>query len=48
MKIRRVDSIFGAIFILIAGAAATYAIVHTIQNIPPAYLSDQALAQDGV
>jgi hypothetical protein len=48
MKIRRMDSIFGAIFILIAGGAATYAIVHTINHIPPIYLSDQQLQADGL
>lgn len=41
MKIRRVDTMFGALFILIAGAGATYAIVHTINSIPPIFLADQ-------
>jgi len=45
MKIRRVDTMFGAFFILLAGGAATYAIVHTIQNIPPAYLASQQALQ---
>lgn len=48
MKIRRVDTIFGAIFILIAGCAGTYAIVHTINSIPVSYLSDEALRGSGV
>jgi hypothetical protein len=39
MKIRRVDTLFGALFILIAGCAGTYAIVHTINTIPPEYFA---------
>ncbi|HEV7121267.1 MAG TPA: hypothetical protein VGN56_00415 [Candidatus Paceibacterota bacterium] len=39
MKIRRVDTIFGALFILIAGGAATLFILHTLNNIPTAYLA---------
>jgi hypothetical protein len=41
MKIRRIDTLFGILFILFAGSAATYAILHTINSIPPSYLADQ-------
>ena len=40
MKIRRVDTVFGALFILLAGGMATYAIVHTINSIPTVYLAN--------
>lgn len=40
MKIRRVDTLFGALFILLAGGAATFLILHTLQNIPVAYLAN--------
>ena len=38
MKIRPIDTMFGALFILIAGIAATYTIVNTVNNIPVEYL----------
>lgn len=46
MKIRRVDTMFGALFIFVAGCIGTYFIVHTLNSIPSIYLSDQVLKQD--
>lgn len=43
MKIRRVDTAFGILFILVAGGIGTYAIVHTINSIPSAFLANYEL-----
>ncbi|KND51085.1 MAG: hypothetical protein AB202_01585 [Parcubacteria bacterium C7867-007] len=38
MKIRRVDTVFGILFVLVAGCFGTYMIVNTINSIPAEYL----------
>lgn len=43
MKIRRVDTYFGMLFVTVAGAIAVFAILHTIQNIPSAFLANYEL-----
>lgn len=43
MKIRPVDTYFGMLFITVAGAIAVFVIIHTIQNIPSAFLANYEL-----
>jgi hypothetical protein len=45
MKIRHIDTTFGILFVLVAGAGATYAILHTLNSIPPSYLANYQILQ---
>ncbi|KND49782.1 MAG: hypothetical protein AB203_01695 [Parcubacteria bacterium C7867-008] len=38
MKIRRVDTVFGILFVFIAACSGAYAIIHTLNSIPAEYL----------